>query len=219
MPNLDLEEHLWARGVRLVAGLDEAGRGAWAGPLVAGAVVLPPSAARCAALHGIVQDSKVLRPEQREVAARAIERVALGAAWGWVAPHEVDALGLDRANRLAFRRALAVLPVSAEHLLLDYFSLPECPLPQQAVVDGDGRSLSIAAASVIAKVARDRLMRILDWLYPGFGLARHKGYGTPAHRRLLAQRGPCHLHRRSFAPVRACLAEAEGAASARAPAK
>lgn len=212
LPNLDLEQRLWSRGVRFVVGLDEAGRGAWAGPLVAGAVVLPPDASRCAALQSLVRDSKLLRPEQREAAARAIERVALAATWGWVAPHEIDALRLDRANRLAFQRALAALRVPAEYLLLDYVRLPESPLPQEAVSDGDTSSLSIAAASIIAKVARDRLMRILDWLYPGFGLAQHKGYGTPAHGRLLAQRGPCRLHRRSFAPVRACLHEVRGAA-------
>jgi ribonuclease HII len=207
-PSLDIEACLWAQGLRWVAGVDEVGRGAWAGPLVAAAVVLPPDPAACAPLAGVVRDSKLLSPEQRCAAARLVERVARAAVWSWVSPGELDALGLDRANRLAFERALAALPVQPEFILLDYFTLPECPLPQQGLVDGDARSLSIAAASVVAKVARDYLMSVYDWLYPGFGLAQHKGYGTPGHRRALAQRGPCVLHRRSFTPVRACVPDA-----------
>lgn len=204
-PSLDLEAHLWARGIRRVAGVDEVGRGAWAGPLVAAAVILPPDITACAPLLEVVRDSKALSPDQRRAAAAAIERVALASAWSWVSAGEVDTLGLDRANRLAFARALAALPTSPEFLLLDHFALPESPLPQEAIIDGDTHSLSIAAASVVAKVARDYLMGIYDWLYPGFGLAQHKGYGTSVHRRALAQRGPCRLHRRSFAPVRACV--------------
>ena len=182
-----------------MAGLDEAGRGPLAGPLVAAAVVFPPFPS-LPWLQGL-RDSKALTPARREALYPLITRAA---AWalGLARPEEVDRLGPLGAARLAFLRALQGLPRTPQHLLIDAVPLPQAGLPFKAIVKGDALCASIAAASVIAKVARDRLMADLDQQYPGYGFARHKGYGTPAHLQALHLLGPCPLHRLSFRPLR-----------------
>ncbi|MBN1485952.1 MAG: ribonuclease HII [Chloroflexia bacterium] len=205
-PTLD-EELAWLRqGMPLVAGLDEAGRGSWAGPVAAAAVVLPLQRLleEPDLLEG-VDDSKRLPAPRRELLAGRIAGVALGVGLGLASPALVDALGVVAATRLAMRQALGRLPLQPQALLIDALSLPSVPLPQWGLVRGDMRCLSIAAASIVAKVARDRLMVSWDEHYPHYGFARHKGYGTPQHRQALQHYGPCALHRRSFAPLRVFL--------------
>lgn len=196
-PDLSFELELWSRGVRWVAGLDEAGRGALAGPAAVGALILPPEPAVAIALKGI-RDSKALTPAQRAGWAVRLKALALGWAVGFAFAHEVDALGIAPAVRLAALRALEALPVKPSYLLLDYFSLPEAACPQTALVKGDTRALSIAGASILAKTCRDNLLRRLDEFFPGYGLAHNKGYGTAAHCQALRRLGPSPLHRRSF---------------------
>lgn len=213
-PDLLHEGALLEQGYRAIAGVDEVGRGAWAGPLFAAAVVLPPAAGPGAEalrrqLAG-VRDSKLLPPARRETLAGVIERIALGIGVGRVEAVELDRLGLGEANRLVWRRAVAALPRPPDFLLLDAFRLPREPLPQRALVGGDGACLSIAAASIVAKVARDRAVAALDGPFPAYGFGRHKGYGTREHRAALLRHGPCPEHRRSFAPLRALAAAASG---------
>jgi ribonuclease HII len=196
-PTLEYEMVLWASGIRLAAGIDEAGRGALAGPVAAAAVILPPEPALGEALTG-VRDSKQMTPAQRALWAGRIQAAAL--AWGvGMASHlEIDDLGIVAATYLAAHRALAALSQPPQHLLVDYFTLPDCELPQTGLVKGDARCLSIAAASVLAKTARDEWMCCLDREYPAYGFSAHKGYGTAAHRQALARLGPCPFHRTSF---------------------
>jgi ribonuclease HII len=203
-PTLDFELALWRRGFMAVAGLDEAGRGAWAGPVSAGAVILPPEPALLARLEG-VRDSKQMSPRAREQQAGRIRAEALAWGVGFASHQEIDALGIVPATRLAMRRALAACALPPVHLLLDALRLPEVPLPQTDLIKGDARSLSIAAASVLAKTARDARMREMDVLYPGYDFSRHKGYGTRLHQSALEHLGPCPIHRRSFAPLRSFL--------------
>ncbi|NPA93788.1 MAG: ribonuclease HII [Chloroflexi bacterium] len=195
-PDLLYERALWEGGFRHVAGLDEAGRGALAGPVAAAAVILPPDLPPHA-LEG-VQDSKQMRASQREFWAERIRQVAVAWAVGYATPAEIDAWGIVPAVHLAMRRALDALLPAPDFLLIDYLRLPDCPLPQTALVKGDQRVLSIAAASVLAKTHRDALMRTLDARYPRYGFARHKGYGTRQHREALARWGASPIHRRSF---------------------
>ena len=207
-PSLAHERELVGRRYRAVAGVDEVGRGAWAGPLVAAAVVLPPVVDARAArrllrrLDG-VRDSKLLAPARREELLGAIEAVAAGIGLGAVSADELDRLGLGEANREAMRRAVAALPCPADFLLLDAFRLPGHPAPQRAIVRGDQECLSIAAASIVAKVTRDRALVALGLDYPAYGFDRHKGYGTPDHQAALRHHGPSPQHRQSFAPLRA----------------
>jgi ribonuclease HII len=196
-PDLELEERLWPHFAR-VAGLDEAGRGALAGPVCAAAVILPPGRPDLAAALDGVRDSKQMTPRQRARLAPRILAAALAWAVAFAPAEEVDALGIAAAARLAAGRALAALPLDPDYLLSDYRLLVESPRPQTSLVRGDRKSLSIAAASVLAKTARDAHMRSLDEQYPGYGFARHKGYATPGHRLALARLGPCPEHRRSF---------------------
>lgn len=194
------------KGYRAVAGIDEAGRGAWAGPLVAAAVILPSvtghrAAALALRLRG-VRDSKLLTPDRREELVVVIESVALAIGVGVVPTAELDRIGLGAANREAFRRAVLALAVPPTFLLLDALPLPGAGCPQRAMVRGDRQCLSIAAASIVAKVTRDRSLRELEALYPFYGFARHKGYGTALHQQALRRYGPCAEHRGSFAPVR-----------------
>ena len=191
------ESYLIRQGYALVAGIDEAGRGAWAGPVVAAAVILPRLASRQAALRG-VRDSKLLSPAQRQALFEQIRRAALAVGVGMASHAEIDELGIVPAVRLAVARALASLESQPAHLLVDYLDLPECPIPQTALVKGDARSLSIAAASVLAKTARDARMVELDALHPGYGFTRHKGYGTLAHRQAIRRLGPSPIHRLTF---------------------
>lgn len=195
-PDLTFEQTLWQNGLRRVAGLDEAGRGALAGPVCAAAVILPPDASLLQTLAG-VRDSKQMTPAERQAWAPRIRTAALAWGVGFAAADEIDALGILAATRLAAVRALEGLTPDA--LLTDFLILPEIALPQTALVKGDRRSLSVAAASVLAKTARDALLCELDGRYPGYGFARHKGYGTQVHRLALERLGPSPLHRRSFA--------------------
>jgi ribonuclease HII len=188
-------------GVRYIVGLDEAGRGAWAGPVVAAAVVLPVGRFDLARALTGVRDSKQMTPRQRAVWAERIREVALAYAVGEASAEEVDGGGLLPATRAAMERALAALPLAPEHLFIDHLRLPGTALPQTVLIHGDARSLSIAAASVLAKTARDRLMLSLDDHYPGYGFQRNKGYGTAEHRAALRARGPCAIHRFSYAPL------------------
>lgn len=201
-PDLKRERKLLRQGFLRVAGLDEAGRGAWAGPLAAAAVILPLDSPSLRIDLHTVRDSKQMRPLQREHAAEKIRAMALAWAVGCASASEVDALGPLRATRLAMLRALQALPVKPDHLLLDYLRLPESTLPQTPVTHGDALSLSIAAASVLAKTWRDAQMAALDGAFPGYGFARHKGYGTLEHARALEKMGACREHRHSYRPVR-----------------
>ena len=202
-PDLRFEIPLWESGFTAVAGLDEAGRGAWAGPVAAGAVILPagvPGDGLLERLHG-VRDSKVMTSRQRAVWAEQIRLAALAWGVGFAECHEVDTLGIVPATRLAMERALTACKRTVQHLLVDAVRLPGVNIPQQALIKGDARSLSIAAASVLAKTARDAVMIEMEETYPGYGFAMNKGYGTAVHRAGLDEIGPCPMHRFSFAPV------------------
>jgi ribonuclease HII len=188
-------------GYEVVAGIDEVGLGPLAGPAVAAAVVLPIGAR----LPGL-DDSKKLTHAQREVLDAAIRRRAVAFGIGTVGPEVIDRQGLIRARQLAMTAAVESLSVSAEYLLVDAWDVPDLPLPQMCVIKGDGVCASIMAASVVAKVHRDRLMIEYDGLYPGYGFAEHKGYATRAHRLALRELGPSPIHRMSWAPIRAVLA-------------
>ncbi len=200
--SLRCETALWAEGYTRIAGLDEAGRGAWAGPVVAAAVVLPADRLACAPLLGAVHDSKQLTPEQRARLFLVIQEIAVGVGVGIVPASVIDQVGIVPATRQAMCQALEALFPPPDHLLIDALRLLQVPLPQQAMAHGDAISLSIAAASVVAKVTRDRILVELDGQYPGYGFARHKGYGTALHRAALARLGPCPEHRGSFRPIR-----------------
>ncbi len=207
-PDLHFEISSWQSGLERLAGLDEAGRGAWAGPVSAGAVILPAEAGLTATLAG-VRDSKQMTPAERTRWAAIIKETAASWGVGMASPEEVDQLGIVPATRLAMRRALEQLAAPPEALLIDALRLPEIDLPQNAILHGDALCLSIAAASVLAKTARDALMAAMETAYPDYGFARHKGYGTSFHRAALERLGPCQIHRQSFAPVRKYLAAGE----------
>ena len=202
MPDFALEHRLYQNGYPLVAGVDEAGRGPLAGPVVAAAVILPPDLSGTEEWLGLLDDSKRLSPAQRERAVASLQRNATAVGVGQAGPEEIDALGIGQANIQAMLRAVAELPVQPTYLLLDFVHLRECPFPFQPVVRGDQISYSIAAASNVAKVTRDRLMLQADSLYPGYSFDRNKGYPTAHHLACLRELGPCDIHRRSFAPVR-----------------
>jgi ribonuclease HII len=204
-PTINRELRLKRRGFLRIAGLDEAGRGAWAGPLAAGAVILPTPDRGLVKLFAGVRDSKLLTPRQRTAAAEKIRLLALAWAVGCASAEEVDRFGPHGATRLAMVRALDGLARPPDHLLIDHFPLPESRLPQTCVTHGDVLCLSIAAASVLAKVWRDEWMAALDAQYPGYGFRRHKGYGTREHAVRIARLGVCAEHRRSYAPIREAL--------------
>jgi ribonuclease HII len=193
---LKLEKALWARGLKRIAGVDEAGRGALFGPVVAGAVILDPSADLSR-----YRDSKTLSESQRE---RLFEKIRLESrAWsvGIVEAQEIDDTDILRATMRAMVLAVESLAVPPDHILVDGPHRPELKYEIEAVIGGDGLSASIAAASIVAKVSRDRLVRELDGRYPGYGLARNKGYGTRQHLEALQAAGPTPLHRRTFKGV------------------
>jgi ribonuclease HII len=198
------EEELWASGLSRIAGVDEVGVGPLAGPLVAAAVVLP----RGVAIDG-VHDSKKVSPKRRELLAQQIAEVALACSLGVVAVEEVDRLNTYHASLEAMRRAVVGLGVDAEHILVDARTIPGVATPQTSIVRGDASVYSIAAASIVAKVGRDHMMQELAQRHPGYGFARNAGYGTAEHLAALAEQGACAAHRRSFAPVRAALAQHE----------
>jgi len=196
-PDISFELALWEAGLTAVAGIDEAGRGALAGPVAAAAVILPPESEIAGCLKG-VRDSKQMSPCQRETAREKILHYATAFGVGFATTEEIDQMGIVPATRLAATRALESLTLPAVHLLLDYLFLPEISIPQTALIKGDCRSLSIAAASVLAKTSRDAVLRELDLTYPGYGFASHKGYGTFAHRKALQRLGASPVHRISF---------------------
>ena len=214
MPDLSLELALLQRGVRPVAGADEAGRGPLAGPVVAAAVVLPPNLTGREGWLRLLDDSKRLTESRREQAFEAVREHALAWAAAVVEPDEIDRIGVGVAALQAMLTAADALSVRPAHLLLDYIPVRHCPYPYDAVIKGDSRSYSIAAASNVAKVTRDRIMRDYEQEYPGYGFARHKGYATALHLDRLREIGPCDIHRRSFAPVaQARLAFPDGSTS------
>jgi ribonuclease HII len=205
-PDLQFESEFWKSGLLHVAGIDEAGRGALAGPVAAGLVIFPPNDSLQVSMHG-VRDSKQMTPAARYEWAARIQESAL--AWGvaFASHEEIDRLGIVPATRLAAQRALLACEYRADHLLLDYLFLPDIDIPQTKLVKGDQRSLSVAAASVLAKTARDTFMVELDGKFPGYQLTANKGYGTNRHLEALQQLGPSPIHRSSFAPVRNSLLE------------
>jgi ribonuclease HII len=209
MPSLELEHEFLAQGHRLIAGVDEAGRGAWAGPVIAAAVILPldkPQVLRELVEAG-VDDSKTLTPRQRERLYHLIREKAVAVGMGGVSARFIDRDGILKATRKAMQRAISILPAPPEALLIDAVDLSSLvPLPQRFLPFGDSLSLSIAAASIVAKVSRDAFMAQLDALYPGYDFARHKGYGTRRHREALERIGASELHRKSFRPVAKLLA-------------
>jgi ribonuclease HII len=202
-PTLEHEARLWAAGYQRIAGLDEAGRGAWAGPVVAAAVILPAGDLSLGRRLAGVRDSKLLTPAQRERLLPVVQQAAVAWGVGVVAAEDIDRAGIVPATRRAMVLALQALCEAPDYLLIDYLRLPEALLPQLGLPKGDTLVLSIAAASIVAKVSRDRLMAELDGGCPGYGLAANKGYGTPQHQAALASLGPSRLHRKSFEPVRA----------------
>lgn len=199
-PSFAEEKLLEAQGYQRIAGVDEAGRGALAGPVVAAAVILPCHVD--APWLTQVRDSKQLSPATRELLFHHIHEVAISVGIG-MAPNEViDTQGVIKATRLAMKLAIDQLLPPPQSLLIDYMLLPEVPLPQKGITNGDCLCFSIACASIMAKVTRDQLLIELDKIYPGYGLAQHKGYGTKKHLACLYQLGPSPIHRRSFKPVK-----------------
>ncbi len=197
IPDLRLEKRLWRSGLENIAGMDEAGRGALAGPVTVGAVILPNAPRLSSTLSG-VRDSKQMTPGQRVRWAAVLREIARAWSLGWASADEIDSLGISAATRLASERALAALPLLPDHLLTDFRLNPETEIPLTSIVKGDQKSLSIASASVLAKTARDAVMCELDGQYPGYGLARHKGYGTAFHREAIERLGHSLIHRKTF---------------------
>ena len=196
-PNLKFEKTLQQQGFLAVAGVDEAGRGAWAGPVVAAAVVLP----FLNRYYGI-NDSKLLTPLQREAILRKIYKIAVDVSIGIADVVEIDTVGIGRATYLAMRRAVANLKAPPQHILVDGFKVGFAEIPSQGIVDGDRRSVSIAAASIVAKVARDRIMAELHILMPEYGFIAHKGYGTDLHQQMIKKHGVSDWHRKSYQPIK-----------------
>jgi ribonuclease HII len=194
---LRVERGLWSAGVINIAGVDEVGVGPLAGPVLAAAVVLPEGVN----LRG-VDDSKKLPPALREELAAKIRECALGVGIGIVEVEDIDRLNIYRAALEAMRRAVLALPIVPEHVVVDARRIPGIAIPQTPLIGGDGRCYSVAAASIVAKVARDRLMRELHAQYPQYGFGEHMGYATPQHLAAIDRHGPSPVHRRSFAPVR-----------------
>ena len=206
-PGWSVERSLWRAGFASVAGVDEVGRGPLAGPVVAGAVIMPRSPAGEAPRAGwikLLRDSKQLTAAQREMLAERIQQECLCAVEA-VSPQVVDQINILRATRLAMRRAVDALPARPAALIIDGREVVEGGFEQRSVIRGDARCASIAAASIIAKVARDAMMRDLDAVFPGYGFAENKGYGTPEHLEALTTMGYSSIHRLSFAPVRGAV--------------
>jgi len=200
-PNISFEKKLWKTGINHVAGIDEAGRGALAGPVVAAAVILPPQPSIVEKLDGL-KDSKQLTPSQRTEWAECLRSIALAWGIGIASNAEIDQQGIVPATRLAAQRAMVNSKIAPEHLLLDYLFLPDDETPQTNLIKGDERSLSIAGASILAKTARDGLLIALESEYPGYRFAEHKGYATSQHLEALDRLGPSPIHRFSFAPIK-----------------
>ncbi len=208
-PTFAAERPLWQEGLSLVAGVDEVGRGPLAGPVAAGAVILPVGARASGRFRWLsrVRDSKQLPAAAREELSEYIWRHAVAAAVAFVPVGRIDRIGIAEASRQAMLAAIGDLPLRPQHLLIDAFRLPACSLGQTPIIGGDATSLSIACASIIAKVTRDCVMDAHDLSHPGYGFYRNKGYATPEHLRAIRELGPCTLHRRSFSPVRQMIVE------------
>lgn len=201
-PNPTFKEEciLIEAGFSRIAGVDEVGAGCLAGPVFAAAVILPTNS-RIA----LIRDSKLLSGAQRDRVVRDIERKSVAWAIGMASPAEIDDVNVRQACALAMRRAVEALGEPPQYVLVDGYGVPGFPCPHKSIVKGDRLVKSIAAASIIAKVARDAFMADMDALYPGYGFAEHKGYATETHRTALTRLGPCALHRRSYEPVRALM--------------
>lgn len=194
---LTFENELWSRKVRFVAGVDEVGRGPLAGPVLAAAVVFEKGTI----LEG-VKDSKKLSPRKREELFKEIVTRCYSYGIGAVEHHVIDDLNIRDATFVAMKQAIAELSIVPDHVLVDGYAIPDLDLPQHAIVKGEDHSMSIAAASIVAKVYRDRLMELYDAAYPRYGFARNKGYATREHIEALLCHGPCRIHRRTFRPTR-----------------
>ena len=203
-PDAAHEQRLSALGFSYVAGVDEVGRGPLAGPVTAAAVIMPEEIPDT--WSGLIRDSKQLSSERREFACEQIRLHARAVGVGSASSSEIDSMGIVPATRLAMTRALDDLGTVPDHLLIDALELPDVGLPQTPIIKGDAISISIAAASIVAKVTRDRLMaESYESRHPGYGFARNKGYGTAEHMEALQTLGPCPIHRYSFAPVRSAV--------------
>lgn len=198
-PHQKEEKRLWRQGYRLIAGVDESGCGPWAGPVVGAAVILNPQRR-----IDKIKDCKLLTPSQRVSLFKEIQRIALAIGVAFVDVDQINKLGIRQAALKAMCKAIAKLDPPPDFILVDAFRL-KTPLPQKAIIHGDNTCLSIAAASVIAKVERDRMMEKLHRRYPLYGFNQHKGYGTKLHQARLARYGPCPIHRKSFAPIKTML--------------
>jgi ribonuclease HII len=198
-PDTKFETELWQSGLKYIAGLDEAGRGALAGPVAVGAVILPNDQTLLSSTLSGARDSKQMTPRQRERLAIQIKNVALNWSVGFADAHEIDSQGIVRATRLAAIRALYQFSLSPQYLLTDFrLELPQLEISQTSLVKGDAYCLSIACASILAKTERDALLKDLGARYPAYGLEKHKGYGTQAHRSAMKRLGLSEVHRRSF---------------------
>jgi ribonuclease HII len=198
-PSLKFESDLWESGLQFIAGLDEAGRGALAGPVAVGAVILPSDKTLLASTLSRVRDSKQLTTRMRDAIAPIVKEVALTWSVGFAAADEIDSQGIVRATRLAAIRALHQFSITPQYLLTDFrLELPQIQIPQTSIIKGDAHCLSIACASILAKTERDALMRELNGRFPGYGLGKHKGYGTQAHRSAMKRKGLTSIHRKTF---------------------
>ncbi len=199
-PTLDVEKRLWSAGYCTIAGVDEVGRGALAGPVVAGAVILPVQIEGGSEWYNL-RDSKLLTPERRQTYACWIQENAQAWAVGESSPALIDEINIAEATKAAMQQAVEALTPPPDYLLIDWVKLPKIQLPQESPAKADSHIISVAAASIIAKVYRDNLLVELDKLYPEYDFARNKGYGTQRHRGAIAEMGPCPVHRHTFAPI------------------
>ena len=204
LPNLDHENELNSQGYELIAGIDEVGRGALAGPVVASAVILPNRASL--PWFERVRDSKELDAKKREALFGLINQEAVAVGVGIVPPKIIDSMNILKATKLAMMQAVENLLTQPTFLLIDRITLLQCPISQRGITRGDKLCLSIACASIVAKVTRDHIMEEFDQVYPGYGFAHHKGYGTAEHMSCLRRLGPSSIHRLYFAPVRNLIA-------------
>ena len=202
MPNLDIEQDVRSVQYKYIAGVDEVGRGPLAGPVVSAAVVLPHDLVGDEDWLSVINDSKKLSESKRQMAYEIISREAVSVAVGITNASTIDSVGILPATISSMFTALRGLEVSPDFVLFDFIPLKDCEYPYRTVVKGDTKSYSISAASIIAKVARDELMKEAEEQYPGYGFSGHKGYGTAKHLDAIKRLGPCEIHRRSFAPIK-----------------
>ena len=208
LPTFDEEIALRKQGYKLIAGIDEAGRGPLAGPVVAAAVIIPDSFN--ASWLSDIRDSKQLKPQQREVLFSCMQNTEIVLSYGLTSSQEIDAIGIVAATRKAMLLAVRHLSNRPDFLLVDALPIPQSEIPFKSIIKGDQKCISIAAASIVAKVTRDRIMVEEDTRYPGYDFAVHKGYPTRAHLEHIERLGPCSIHRRSFSPVKAIINRSDG---------